>query len=191
MNLPLPESYRAAYVKRDEQDMWRGSRWRTRTPASSTGEVALPELAPDEVYVAQMASAINFNTVWTSIFEPVSTFGFLDRLGKESVAACHALPYHVVGLDGAGVVLRVGLGGAQLEAGRPRHPPLQPPRRPGPVGPRRLHARLEPAHLGLRDQLRRPGRPHRGEGQPADAQARPPHVGGVRATRCATPPPIA
>ena len=32
-----------------------------------------------------MASAINFNTVWTSIFEPLPTFGFLDRLGKESV----------------------------------------------------------------------------------------------------------
>ncbi len=30
-----------------------------------------------------MASAINFNTVWTSIFEPLPTFGFLDRLGKE------------------------------------------------------------------------------------------------------------
>ena len=32
-----------------------------------------------------MASSINFNTVWTSIFEPLPTFGFLDRLGKESV----------------------------------------------------------------------------------------------------------
>ena len=29
-----------------------------------------------------MASAINYNTVWTSIFEPVSTFGFLERYGR-------------------------------------------------------------------------------------------------------------
>ena len=48
-------------------------------------EVPVPELAPDEVYLAVMASSINFNTVWTSIFEPLSTFGFLDRLGKESI----------------------------------------------------------------------------------------------------------
>ena len=110
-NLPLPESYRAAFVKRDEQDMWEGVESEDKDPRKSlhVGEVATPELAPDEVYVAQMASAINFNTVWTSIFEPVSTFGFLDRLGKESVwGARHALPYHVVGSDGAGVVLRVG-----------------------------------------------------------------------------------
>ena len=34
-------------------------------------EFPLPELAPDEAYVAVMASSINFNTVWTSIFEPL------------------------------------------------------------------------------------------------------------------------
>ncbi|HLK45152.1 MAG TPA: crotonyl-CoA carboxylase/reductase, partial [Acidimicrobiales bacterium] len=67
------------------------------------------ELAPDEAYVAVMSSAINFNTVWTSIFEPMSTFGFLDRLGRESVyGARHALDHHVLGSDASGVVLRVG-----------------------------------------------------------------------------------
>ena len=56
-----------------------------------------------------MASSINFNTVWTSIFEPLSTFGFLDRLGKESFwGQRHALDYHVIGSDAAGVVLRAG-----------------------------------------------------------------------------------
>jgi crotonyl-CoA reductase len=72
-------------------------------------EVPLPELAPDEVFLAVMASSINFNTVWTSIFEPVSTFGFLDRLAKESYwGRRHALDYHVVGSDAAGVVVRTG-----------------------------------------------------------------------------------
>ena len=72
-------------------------------------EVPLPELAPDEAYVAVMASSINFNTVWTSIFEPLPTFGFLDRLAKEGPwGARHALDYHVVGSDAAGVVLRTG-----------------------------------------------------------------------------------
>ncbi len=72
-------------------------------------DVPLPELAPDEAYVAIMASSINFNTVWSSIFEPVPTFGLVDRLARESEwAKRHAQPYQVVGSDGAGVVLRVG-----------------------------------------------------------------------------------
>ena len=37
---------------------------------------------------------------------------------------------------------------------------------------------VEPAHLGLRDELRRAGRPHGGQGQPAHAQADPPQLGG-------------
>ena len=71
-----------------------------------------------------------------------------------------------------------GLGGAQLEGRRQGHRPLQLRRRPGPLGPRRLHAGGQPAHLGLRDQLRRPGRHHRGQGQPAHAQADAPQLGG-------------
>src|SRR3954451_19427771 len=109
--LPIPEQYRAAFVRRDETAMFEGLESGDKDPRKSlhVDEVATPELAPDEVYVAVMASAINFNTVWTSIFEPLPTFGFLDRLGKESKwGARHALPYHVVGSDGSGVVLRVG-----------------------------------------------------------------------------------
>ena len=66
-----------------------------------------------------MASSVNYNTVWTSIFEPVSTFGFLERYGRLSeLTKRHDLPYHVVGSDLAGVVLRVGPGGEQVEARR-------------------------------------------------------------------------
>ena len=66
-----------------------------------------------------MASAINYNTVWTSIFEPV-----LDvRVPASATArrrrspAKHDLPYHVVGSDLAGVVLRVGPGVTKWKAG--------------------------------------------------------------------------
>ena len=56
-----------------------------------------------------MASSINFNTVWTLIFEPLPTFGFLDRLGRESIwGARHRQDFHVVGSDASGVVLRTG-----------------------------------------------------------------------------------
>ncbi len=110
-NLALPESYRAAFVRRDETSMFEGLESADKDPRKSlhVDDVPTPELAPDEVYVAVMASAINFNTVWTSIFEPLPTFGFLDRLGKESAwGARHALDHHVVGSDGSGVVLRAG-----------------------------------------------------------------------------------
>jgi crotonyl-CoA reductase len=47
--------------------------------------------------------------VWSAIFEPVPTFAFLSRLGRESVwGERHDLPYHVLGSDAAGVVVRVG-----------------------------------------------------------------------------------
>src|SRR6187549_1292541 len=111
--LELPESYRAAVVRKDEVDMFEGVASRDKDPRKSlhVEDVALPELGLGEAIVAVMASAINYNTVWTSIFEPVSTFSFLERYGRISpLAKRHDLPYHVVGSDLAGVVLKTGLG---------------------------------------------------------------------------------
>jgi crotonyl-CoA reductase len=110
-NLALPESYRAAFVRKDDQAMFEGLDSADKDPrkAVHVDQVARPEIAPDEAVIAVMASSINFNTVWTSIFEPLPTFLFLERLGKESVwGKRHDLPYHVVGSDAAGVVLRTG-----------------------------------------------------------------------------------
>ncbi len=109
--LPLPESFRACTVHRDEAAMFEGLASADKDPRKSLHieQVATPVLAPDEVVLAVMASSINFNTVWTSIFEPVPTFGFLDRLARESEwAQRHAQPFQVVGSDASGVVLRVG-----------------------------------------------------------------------------------
>ena len=110
-NLEIPESYRAAHVLRSEVDMWEGYESADKDPTKSlhVGDVPTPELAPDEVFIAPMASSINFNTVWTSIFEPLPTFGFLDRLARESQwGARHKQDFHVVGSDASGVVLKVG-----------------------------------------------------------------------------------
>ena len=111
VSVPIPESFRAAFVRRDEVDMFAGVDSDQKDPRKSlhVDDVATPELAPDEAYIAVMASSINFNTVWTSIFEPVPTFGFLDRLAREGQwGARHAIDQHVVGSDASGVVLRVG-----------------------------------------------------------------------------------
>ncbi len=109
--IPIPETYRAAFVKKDETEMFAGLASKEKDPRKSihVDQVPVPELAPNECYVAVMASAINFNTVWTSIFEPLPTFGFLERLGSESIwGKRHDLPYHVVGSDASGVVVRAG-----------------------------------------------------------------------------------
>ena len=77
-NLEIPGTYRGATVHKDEVGMFEGLATRDKDPRKSLhiDEVPVPELAPGEALVAVMASAINYNTVWTSIFEPVSTFGF-------------------------------------------------------------------------------------------------------------------
>jgi crotonyl-CoA reductase len=111
--IDVPESYRGLTVREDEAEMFAGLTTRDKDPRRSlhVDEVPTPELGPGEAIVAVMASAVNYPTVWTSIFEPVSTFSFLKRYGRTSeLAKRHDLPYHVVGSDLAGVVLRTGPG---------------------------------------------------------------------------------
>ena len=96
--LPIPESYRAVTVHKDEVEHVRGHGQQGQGPAQSrctSTRCRCPSSRPGEALVAVMASAINYNTVWTSIFEPVSTFGFLERYGRTSrvrQAARPALP---------------------------------------------------------------------------------------------------
>ena len=69
-NLQVPDHYRAALVRKDEVEMFEGIPSKEKDPRKSlhVEDVALPELGPGEALVAVMASAINYNTVWTSIF---------------------------------------------------------------------------------------------------------------------------
>ncbi len=107
----LPASYLAAHLSREDEDIFKDARDKDVRRSIRVGEVPMPELAPDEVLLAVMASAINYNTVWSATFEPISTFRFLEgyaRLGRWD--ARHNLPHHVLGSDAAGVVVRAGVG---------------------------------------------------------------------------------
>src|ERR1700739_3659232 len=107
---PLPEVYRAVPLHRDEEHMFDGLDTRDRDPRKSlhVEEVPVPELGLGEALIAVMASSVNYNTVWGSMFPPVR---FRRRYGRLSeLPARHDLPYHVVGSDLAGVVLRTGPG---------------------------------------------------------------------------------
>ncbi len=89
--LPLPKTYRAAVVRDGAESR------------VTVEDVSVPPLAADEVYVAVMASSINYTTVWSALAYPVPTSAFLRRLGPP-----HDRPYHVVGSDAAGIVVRAG-----------------------------------------------------------------------------------
>jgi crotonyl-CoA reductase len=119
-SLPVPDHYTAVVVRKEDVGMFDGLATKDKDPrkALHVEQVPTPELGPGEALVAVLASAINYNTVWTSIFEPLPTFGFLERYGRISgLARRHDLPYHVVGSDLAGVVLRVGAGVSRWAAG--------------------------------------------------------------------------
>lgn len=109
----LPPTYRAAVILADDQRIFTGVPVAQRDPRRTLRiqQVPTPEPGWGEVLVATMASAINYNTVWSAIFEPESTFRFLRKYSRLSPAAArHDQPYHVLGSDLAGVVLRVGPG---------------------------------------------------------------------------------
>jgi crotonyl-CoA reductase len=107
----LPAEYLAACLHReDESSFAPGEADRDVRRTLHLDSVPLPAIAPDEALVAVMASAINYNTVWSARFEPVPTFRFLERYARSGPdAARHNLRYHVVGSDAAGVVVRTGV----------------------------------------------------------------------------------
>jgi crotonyl-CoA reductase len=119
---PLPGTYRAAFLRRGDQTMFTAEGARDNAAQDKTaaqdkdvrrslhlGEVPMPEPAPDEVIVAVMAAAVNYNTVWSATFEPVPTFRFLADLAKRGGwDTRHDRDYQVVGSDASGVVVRAG-----------------------------------------------------------------------------------
>jgi crotonyl-CoA reductase len=110
--IPLPDTYLGVALHADEAEtvgkLPRGEK--KPSLAMHLEPVPMPELAPDEALIATMASSINYNTVWSAIFEPVPTFAFLSRYAKVrgTWGQRHDQPFHVVGSDASGVVLRVG-----------------------------------------------------------------------------------
>ncbi|MEV4297122.1 crotonyl-CoA carboxylase/reductase [Microbispora rosea] len=109
--LPLPEVFPAAHLRASDAGIFDGETDKDVRRSLHVGRVAMPPLAPDEVVVAVMASSINYNTVWSAMFEPISTFTTLRRFARQGgYAARHDLPHQVVGSDAAGVIVRVGDG---------------------------------------------------------------------------------
>ncbi|MFD8544278.1 crotonyl-CoA carboxylase/reductase [Streptomyces sp. NPDC059649] len=111
--LSLPRTYRAVTVHREDAGLFVGVPHSERDPRASLylDEVPVPEPGHAEVLVAVMASSVNHRTVGSALFEPEPTFRFLAEYARRSPAGRrHDLPYHVLGSDLSGVVLRTGPG---------------------------------------------------------------------------------
>ncbi|MFJ7177858.1 crotonyl-CoA carboxylase/reductase [Streptomyces massasporeus] len=108
-SLPVPDYFPAAVVRQADQNIFANMSDKDVRKSLLVEQVPMPELAPDEALIAVMASAINYNTVWTAMFEPVPTFQFLKQMGRGGGwEARHDLPYHIVGSDASGVIVRTG-----------------------------------------------------------------------------------
>lgn len=105
----LPETQTAAHLRIEDAEAARSEPVLDVRDTIHVGEVPVPEPGPDEILIAVMASAVNYNTVWSALFQPISTFTFLDRFAREGGwAERHRQPYHVIGSDAAGIVVRTG-----------------------------------------------------------------------------------
>ncbi|MEU3713504.1 crotonyl-CoA carboxylase/reductase [Streptomyces catenulae] len=107
----LPDEYLAAHLRAEDIHLFDGVEDKDVRKSLHVGPVPMPEIAPDEVVVAVMASSINYNTVWSAMFEPLPTFTFLKKYAREGgFATRHDRPYQVIGSDAAGVVVKTGTG---------------------------------------------------------------------------------
>ena len=180
--IELPDSYTAvALHAEDAETLGKLPRAEKRpSPAMHVEDVPVPEIAPDEVLIATMASSMNFNTVWSAIFEPVPTFAFLSPLRQGArplgQAPRPAVPRRRLRRRRRRAAHR--LRRVEVEARRPRRRAPERRRARGSAGPRRHDPRPRPARLGLRVQLRRARRGVPREGRPADAEGGAPDVGG-------------
>src|SRR5258708_2233011 len=98
LDCELPTRFRAAHTLKNEVGIFEGQTDKDVRRWMHVGEVDMPELPPDECLVAVMSAAINFNPVGSAIFEPMPTFAFLERFGRQGWnGARHDLPYHILG----------------------------------------------------------------------------------------------
>ena len=192
---PCPSRYRAVTVHKDEVDMFEGLPTRDKDPRKSlhVEEVPMPELGPGR-------GARRGDGQRDQLQHRVD----LDLRAGVDLRLPRALRPHLAARQAARPALPRGRlrprpasccgpapastrGSPATRSSRTACRSSWRPRRP-----QRHDARPRAADLGLRDQLRRPGRARAGQGQPADAQARPPDLGGGRQPRAwSTPPPTA
>ena len=71
--------------------------------------VPIPDLMPGEVLVEVYASALNYNSIWSSLAHPVSPFQLINSHVKRNPCdKDHIQPFAIFGSDASGVIKKVG-----------------------------------------------------------------------------------
>lgn len=103
----------ALTVREEDEARVRATPPEQRKPSMSLRleQVAIPEPGPGEVLIAVMAAGINYNNVWSALFEPASPFRYIKHFASlRQRNRSHLQPFAILGSDAAGIVAAVGPG---------------------------------------------------------------------------------
>lgn len=112
-NLPVPASMSALTLQAEDEERAQLIDPMQRKPSQFVhyGQVPTPIPGVGEVLVAVMAAGINYNNVWSSVFQPGSPFLYLRQFAAlREGNRRHLQPFMILGSDACGIVLRVGPG---------------------------------------------------------------------------------
>tara|TARA_A100001015_G_scaffold315471_1_gene427353 strand:- start:5870 stop:7045 length:1176 start_codon:yes stop_codon:yes gene_type:complete len=74
-------------------------------------DVPIPKLSHDEVLIRVKSSALNYNTLWSSLIHPVSPFQLIQgHVARNPHDRDHLQEYAIFGSDAAGVIVETGPG---------------------------------------------------------------------------------
>ena len=72
-------------------------------------EIPMPVAKNNEVIVKVFSSALNYNSIWSSISHPISPFQLINNhIRRNPDDSDHALDFAILGSDASGVVAEVG-----------------------------------------------------------------------------------
>jgi crotonyl-CoA reductase len=72
-------------------------------------EVPKPQLNDDEVLIKVKASALNYNSIWSSLTHPVAPFQLINQhIVRNPSDANHQQDYAIFGSDASGIIVEVG-----------------------------------------------------------------------------------
>ena len=72
-------------------------------------EVDIPEIGPDEVLLRVKSSALNYNSIWSSLAHPIDPFALNVGFVKNNPAcADHLQDYSIFGSDACGEIVSMG-----------------------------------------------------------------------------------
>ena len=81
-------------------------------------EVPIPEIKDDEVLVEVKASALNYNSVWSSLSYPISPFALINQhVMRNKAESDHLQDFAIFGSDASGIIAKKGKNVSRFKEG--------------------------------------------------------------------------